>query len=95
MRYDSEDRFYLDGQELIAIGGAYGGNGTEYRTEPDTFVRVRSTSAQALDAAGPEQFTVELGDGRVRTYAAVMAPRLDFSDDNTTFTATPVRAARW
>jgi RHS repeat-associated protein len=92
VRYDSEDRFYLDGQELIAIGGAYGGNGTEYRTEPDTFVRVRSISAQALDAAGPEQFTVELGDGHVRTYAAVMASRLDFSDDNKAFTATPVRA---
>jgi RHS repeat-associated protein len=92
VRFDSEDRFYLDGQELIAIGGAYGGNGTEYRTEPDTFVRVRSTSTTPLDAAGPEQFTVEPGDGRVLTYAAVMAPRLVFSDDNTSFTATPVRA---
>ena len=65
---------------------------TVYVGGPDTFVRVRSTSTTPLDAAGPEQFTVEPGNGRVLTYAAVMAPRLVFSDDNTSFTATPVRA---
>jgi hypothetical protein len=39
---DTNDRFCLDGQRLIAIAGAYGAHGTEYRTEIETFSRVYS-----------------------------------------------------
>lgn len=38
----SDDRFCLDGQRLVAVSGAYGADGTEYRTAPDTFVKVVS-----------------------------------------------------
>ncbi len=80
------DRFYLDGQELIGVNATpYGGNGAEYRTDPDTFVRVRSSSAKPLDASGPEGFTVELGDGRVRTYDPVVAEQIFFDNDNKVF----------
>ncbi len=88
------DRFYLDGQELVGIDATpYGGNNAEYRTEPDAFVRVRSTSAQPLDAKGPESFTVELGDGRVRTYTAVEAQQITFNANNQGFSAATVRVA--
>ncbi|TLS17579.1 MAG: hypothetical protein FDZ72_13420 [Betaproteobacteria bacterium] len=42
VNYDSNDRFCLDGQRLIAINGADGGDGTEYRTERESFSRIVS-----------------------------------------------------
>lgn len=39
---DAGDRFCLDGQRLIAVNGAYGADGTEYRTEIESFTRVIS-----------------------------------------------------
>lgn len=91
--FSVRDRFYLDGQELVGVTATpYGGNGAEYRTEADTFVRVRSTSAAALDPLGPEQFTVELGDGRIRTYAPVAADQITFDNDNNVFAHGTVRA---
>ena len=92
--YSVRDRFYLDGQELIDVSATpYGGNGAEYRTEPETFVRVHSTSALALDPKGPEQFTVELGDGRLRTYAPVLAEQITFDNANKIFAHGPVRSS--
>lgn len=50
------DRFYLDGQRLIAINnGIYGANGTEYRTEMDSFSRIVSYGASG---SGPTYFKV-------------------------------------
>ena len=92
--FSVRDRFYLDGQELIGVDATpYGGNGAEYRTDTDTFVRVHSLSGLSLDPKGPEQFTVELGDGRVRTYAPVMAEQITFDNANKVFAHGPVRAA--
>lgn len=52
---DANDRFCLDGQRLIAISGAYGASGTEYRTELNTFTRVRS---YGTCGTGPCRFEV-------------------------------------
>jgi hypothetical protein len=90
--FTPRDRFYLDGEELVGVNATpYGGNGAEYRTEPDAFVRVHSTSAQPLDPKGPESFVVELGDGRVRTYAPVEAEQVIFDKDNQVFAHGAVR----
>jgi len=92
--FNTHDLFYLDGQELVGIDATpYGGNGAEYRTEPERFVRVRSASTQPFDPLGPESFTVELGDGRVRTYSAVEAKQVTFDKNNQGFTTAPVRVA--
>jgi len=40
--YTAKDRFCLNGQQLVAIKGAYGANGTEYRTYTDTQTRIIS-----------------------------------------------------
>src|SRR6185312_7275343 len=86
--------FYLDGQELVGVNATpYGGNGAEYRTQTDTSVRVHSASSQAQDPKGPETFVVELGDGRVRTYAPVMGEQVTFDNANKIFAHGPVRIA--
>ncbi|WP_436501737.1 RHS repeat-associated core domain-containing protein [Actinokineospora sp. HUAS TT18] len=56
---------------LFAGGsGVYGANGTQYRTETNSAVRVRSTVPSGQDAQGPSGFVVELPDGRRREFSA-------------------------
>lgn len=61
----NDDRFCLDGQKLVAVSGDYGANDTEYRTEIDTRVRVKSFGTLGN---GPSYFTVEREDGSVSYY---------------------------
>jgi RHS repeat-associated protein len=67
---DQGDRFCLDGQRLVAVGGTdgpgsvYGADGTEYRTEQDMHAKIVS---YAPDALGPSYFRVYLKDGRILT----------------------------
>jgi hypothetical protein len=65
VNYDSNDRFCLDGQRLVAVSGAYGADGTEYRTEIDSFAKIVS-----YDAAGngPAWFKVWTKSGQVMEY---------------------------
>ncbi|WP_081426714.1 RHS repeat-associated core domain-containing protein [Sorangium cellulosum] len=65
-----DDRFCLDGHRLVAVSGTYGGDGTEYRTTPDTFVKVVSHGgpSQQGQYTGPDSFTVYTKGGLVRTY---------------------------
>ena len=60
--YDANDRFCLDGQRLVAISGAYGANGTEYRTEIESFVKVTSFASAGN---GPQWFQVRTKAGQV------------------------------
>jgi RHS repeat-associated protein len=76
---DATDRFCLNGLKLVAVSGTYGGDGTEYRTKPDTHVRVKSFHAGLLTGMqGPVSFTVWTGDGEVQEYgtgnAGVVVP---------------------
>ncbi len=57
--FDSGDRFCFDGQRLMAVSGTYGADGTGYRTERETWVRVISHGSQN----GPRSFTVTTKDG--------------------------------
>ena len=75
--FDLNDRFCLDGQKLIAINGEYGLDGTEYRTEHDSFAKVvsyASVGTQSLGPvdfqAGPGLFTVWRPDGTIHDYGA-------------------------
>lgn len=61
----NDDRFCLDGQKLIAVTGNYGEDGTEYRTEIDSRIRVISKGTQGN---GPAYFTVEREDGTTSYY---------------------------
>ncbi|MCX5233240.1 FG-GAP-like repeat-containing protein [Streptomyces sp. NBC_00233] len=75
VNFDSSDAFCLDGQKLIPVKGfgqtapkANGADGAEYRTETDSFDRVRSSVTVANAAKGPDSFTVQTKSGRIRTY---------------------------
>ncbi len=61
VNFDSNDRFCFDGQRLMAVNGEYGANGTEYRTERETWVKVFSETVTGKN--GPRSFTVITKDG--------------------------------
>ncbi|WP_353407983.1 SpvB/TcaC N-terminal domain-containing protein, partial [Pseudoteredinibacter isoporae] len=79
VRYDSNDRFCLNGQRLIAVQGAYGANGTEYRTENDRFARITSIGQKG---SGPASFKVETKSGLVKHYGTETAKYLTFDQNN-------------
>jgi len=41
--FQPNDRFFLNGERLVCVAGNYGEHGSEYRTEMDSFARVRLT----------------------------------------------------
>ena len=77
VKLDSLDRFCLDGAELVLVQGTYGADGSEYRTEPDTFTKIVAHAA-ATDACGggqsdpqhpsPTTWTAYGKDGRILKY---------------------------
>jgi RHS repeat-associated protein len=66
------DRFCLDGKQLVQVKGQfYGEEGAEYRTIPDSFVKVVSHGGNPIGGTGytgPEWFEVWTKDGRKLTY---------------------------
>ena len=68
------DRFCLDGQRLVAVSGAYGANGTQYRTEIDVIAKVVSSGTAG---AGPAYFTVWRKDGSVSEYGNTADSRIE------------------
>ncbi|MEJ7729169.1 MAG: FG-GAP-like repeat-containing protein [Polyangiaceae bacterium] len=82
--YDGFDRFCLDGQRLVAVNGNYGLDGTEYRTDRDTFTKVVSYASGPVGSA-PTSFRVWLKSGLIQDYEAAPAMRLppgDAPDDD-------------
>ncbi|MGQ0385074.1 MAG: RHS repeat-associated core domain-containing protein [Gammaproteobacteria bacterium] len=81
------ERFCLDGQRLVSASGLpYDTPGSEYRTEIESFARIRSIAGAG---ASPHYFVVESADGRVLEYGATADSRIDWSA-----AANPVNWAR-
>ena len=72
VNYDTDDRFCLEGQRLIAISGTYGADGTEYRTEIEGFSKVQSFGAQGT---GPALFKVWTKSGQIMEFGATFDSR--------------------
>lgn len=73
----SADRFCLDGQRLVVTNGVgYGAAAAEYRTEIESWSRIRSFAGPGV---GPQYFTVESADGRIFEYGATPDSRIDGS----------------
>jgi Insecticide toxin TcdB middle/N-terminal region/Salmonella virulence plasmid 65kDa B protein/FG-GAP-like repeat len=74
INYDYNDRFCLEGQRLSALnGGAYGGDGTEYRTEIDSYARIISHGG---GASGPTWFEVRAKNGQMMEFGATPDARI-------------------
>lgn len=72
--FSSEDRFCLDGQRLIAVTGNYGGEGTEYRTEIDSYQKIVSYGSNPAD---PDYFRVWTKSGQVIEYGNSLDSRIE------------------
>ena len=73
VNYDANDRFCMDGQRLVAISGAYGADGTQYRTEVDTFSKIISHSSAG---SGPAWFEVHTKSGQTMEFGNTIDSRV-------------------
>jgi RHS repeat-associated protein len=86
VRWDGGDRFCLDGQRLVNVSNAdYGAPNSEYRTEIESFSRVRAITGASTN--GPMSFTVENADGRILEYGATNDSRIDNAKGASTLAA--------
>jgi len=77
IQLDGHDPLCLDGKRLVAVNGTYGAIGTEYRTVPDTFVRVASMptcSNPEFGCPGQQKFRVWTKNGRIHDYGGDYTP---------------------
>jgi hypothetical protein len=74
INYDSNDRYCLDGQRLMAIAGTYGAEGTEYRTERESFSRIVSFGQAG---SGPAWFKVWTKSGQILEYGRTIDSRIE------------------
>jgi len=74
VQYDSRDRYCLDGQRLVAVSGTYGADGTEYRTERESFSRVIS---YGVAGSGPAWFKVWTKAGLVMEFGNTADSRIE------------------
>jgi RHS repeat-associated protein len=62
VNFDANDRFCMEGQRLMLIAGTYGADGSEYRTEIDTYSRILAHGAAGN---GPAWFEVHTKAGQI------------------------------
>ncbi|EJL90074.1 FG-GAP repeat protein,virulence plasmid B protein, partial [Herbaspirillum sp. CF444] len=74
VNYDGNDRYCLDGQRLIAVSGSEGGDGTEYRTERESFAKIVS---YGIAGNGPAWFKVWTKAGQVMEYGRTSDARIE------------------
>ena len=74
--FNSSDEYCLNGQKLLLVPntGNYGAQGSEYRTEVDTFQKIVLTT---VGPTGPDVWTVHRKDGIIATYRPNMHPFRD------------------
>lgn len=66
LKFNNTDHFILDGNVLIPISGNNGENGTEYRTEVETFSQIISYCTSGSNE--PDYFVVHTKDGKIIQY---------------------------
>jgi FG-GAP-like repeat/Salmonella virulence plasmid 65kDa B protein len=74
VKFDTGDRFCLDGQRLMLFSGTYGATGSEYRTEMDSFSQIKANGSANN---GPVSFTVKTKDGLIIEYGNTADSRIE------------------
>lgn len=82
---DNNDHFCLDGQRLMAIAGVYGGDGTEYRTEIESFSKIISYN-NGTSGTGPTWFKVWTKSGQIVEYGNTADSRIEAPGQATVLT---------
>jgi RHS repeat-associated protein len=73
--FTSKDRFCLDGQPLLMVGGSvYGGHGAEYRAEIHSYQKVTS---HLTAGTGPRYFKVQMPSGLTYFYGDSVSSRIE------------------
>ncbi|HMH16542.1 MAG TPA: FG-GAP-like repeat-containing protein [Burkholderiales bacterium] len=77
VNYDNNDRYCIDGQRLVMISasGTYGGDGVEYRTERESFMRIISFGPSV--GSGPAYFRVWTKSGQIIEYGNTGDSRIE------------------
>jgi RHS repeat-associated protein len=78
IHFTHDDRFCLDGQRLMLVGGQYGRDGSEYRTEIDSFTRI---VAYGSAGNGPRYFRAWSRDGVVSEFGNTADSRIEARAD--------------
>lgn len=82
--WTSQDRFCLDGQRLVLESGdGYGSAGSTYRTEIDSFAKIKAIGSSN---GAPVSFEVRRKDGSLSSYGATSNSKHQTSDGNHTMT---------
>lgn len=93
VNFDGMDRFALDGKRLMMVSGStYGANGTEYRTEIDSFSRIKAVGSVN---GGPQYFTVETKSGLKLTFGNTTDSRIDVQAYDAASQTTVTRTMTW
>lgn len=74
IQFDTDDHFALDGNRLSLHSGTYGINGSEYRTERETFAKI---VAHGTQANGPHHFVVYGSNGLIYEYGNSTDSRIE------------------
>ena len=80
VNYDSDDKFCLNGERLIAISGTYGANNTEYRTEKDSGAKIYS---YGTCGNGPCSFKAKAPGGVESEFGNTTNSRIEASGKST------------
>jgi hypothetical protein len=78
--YGTGARYCLDGQRLRLVSGTHGQAGAEYRTEVETFARIKTYGTAG---ASPAYFIVERKDGLVYEYGNSTDARIEIAGSTT------------
>jgi RHS repeat-associated protein len=78
--FTSEDRFSLDGDQLVATTGKYGADGTEYHTYEASFAKIVSYGQKGN---GPEKFKVWTKGGETAEYGFTPDSQVEASGKET------------
>ena len=76
------DRFALDSNRLVLTSGTYGGLGSVYRTEIETFAQI---TAHETAGTGPGWFEVKTKDGRTIEYGNTITSKVEAPGSSTVY----------
>ncbi|MEO8617129.1 MAG: RHS repeat-associated core domain-containing protein, partial [Luteolibacter sp.] len=89
MDFDSNDRFFLDGERLVCVAGTYGAPGSEYRTEMDSYARI--TAIGGTLGAGPATWKVETKAGLIVTFGGTANAKIAVAQGTLSWAANRVQ----